>query len=94
MTKSIIAENDQTLADIAIRRYGSLLALPFLAQANNMRVTDDITAGTVLSCPDVVFNKEMQQYVEQNNVNPATARDTEDVILLRVFQDPFGLQFK
>lgn len=92
MTK-ITAENNQTLADIAIRRYGSIEALPYLAQANGIRTTAILSPGTVLVCPDLIFNKEMQEYVNQNNVNPATAKGTDSDIELRIFQDPYSAEF-
>jgi len=91
---TITAENNQTLADIAIRRYGSLEALPYLAQANGIRTTAIMSPGTVLTCPDLIFNKEMQDYVQQNNVNPATATGVEADIELRIFKDPFAAEFQ
>lgn len=91
---TITAENNQTLADIAIRRYGSLEALPYLARANGLRTTAIMSPGTVLVCPDLFFNKEMQDYVQQNKVNPATATSIEADIELRIFKDPYTAEFQ
>lgn len=74
-------KDGQTLADIAIQEYGSLEALPALAAANAIGMTDTLEAGSRLQLPDVSFNRLIQQYCKANDVSPATERGMTDVKL-------------
>ena len=85
-------KDGQTLADIAIQEYGSLEALPVLAAANAIGMTDTLEAGSRLQLPDVNFNRLIQQYCKANDVSPATERGMTDV-KLRVFSGEFSSQF-
>lgn len=66
----------QTLADMAVQVYGDIRAIVTLADANNLPLTHDVPAGTMLECPETVFDKYMQEYVRDQKISPATA--TED----------------
>ena len=85
-------KDGQTLADIAIQEYGSLEALPVLAAANAIGMTDTLEAGSRLQRPDVSHNRLIQQYCKANDVSPATERGMTDV-KLRVFSGEFSPQF-
>ena len=85
-------KDGQTLADIAIQEYGSLEALPALAAANAIGMTDTLEAGSRLQRPDVSDNRLIQQYCKANDVSPATERGMTDV-KLRVFSGEFSPQF-
>ena len=85
-------KDGQTLADIAIQEYGSLEALPVLAAANAIGMTDMLEAGSRLQLPDVSYNRLIQQYCKANDVSPATERGMTNV-KLRVFSGEFSPQF-
>jgi len=89
---NIIAKDGQTLADIAVQEYGSWEAAIDIAFQNDLSVTDVPDAGEVLSLPDKTYNPAMQLFCKNNNVSPATARDTSG-ILLRIFGEEFTRQF-
>lgn len=88
----ITVKDGQTLADIAIQEYGSLEALPALALANGMAVSDIPTPGASLTLPDTTSGRSMQQYCKAHDVSPATARDGSQRswgIFTRQFQTQF-----
>lgn len=89
---SVVVKQYQTLSDIAIQHYGSIEAVIYLAQVNNINPTDYIPPGTVLQCPDKVYDKEMQNYCQNNRVSPATAIGKVDTDL-RIFTEQFTEQF-
>ncbi len=91
MTVTVL--DGQTLADIAIQEYGALEALPALALANAMALSDIPTPGTALTLPDTVFNRSMQQYCKAHSVSPATARDNAG-LRLGIFTRQFQTQFQ
>lgn len=83
----------QTLSDIAIQEYGAEEAVFLLAQANNISPTDILIAGTILQCPDQVFNREISAYCKNNGVSPATAETSGSELRLRIFTEQFTGQF-
>ena len=62
----------QTLSDIALQVYGDIQGIAALVEANNIGVTDPLTAGMVLECPEVIYDRYMQDYVNTHGINPAT----------------------
>ena len=87
-----IIKDGQTLADLAIQEFGSLDAMIDIARENGLSMTDVPPAGTELKMPDVVYNQTMQNFVRNNDVSPATARNQSDVrlkIFTEEFMDPF-----
>ena len=84
----------QTLADIAIQVYGDLRAVGDIAYANSISMTDGLVPGTVLECPDVVYDRYLQDYVTENRVSPATARSGKDDMGLGIFTDEFTEEYE
>lgn len=84
----------QTLSDIALQIYGDLSGLPGIAYANNLAITDDLEAGAVLFCPDVIYDAYLQNYVRKNGIKPATAYDGTGEIRQRIFTEQFTLEFE
>lgn len=78
----------QSLADIALRVYGSSDGAIILAEENGLEVTDVLEPGRMLEySPEKVVNKGIVQYYAAQNVRPATALEG------RVFDDTFDLSF-
>lgn len=84
----------QTLADIALEVYGDISGLPEIARTNDVSITADLEPGTVLLCPDVVFDAYLQNYVRKNGIVPATAYDGDGEIRQRIFTPEFTLEFE
>lgn len=91
--RSITILPHQTLSDIAIQEYGDMTALFLIAQTNDISPTAILEPGTVLWLPDVVVNKEMQDYCKNNQVSPATAETAGSEIRLRIFSEQFTQEF-
>lgn len=85
-------KDGQTLLDVAIQEFGSWEAMTDIAILNNLTMTDIPEAGTNLSTPDKVYDETMQAYCRNNDISPATARDSSG-ISLRIFTDEFEKQF-
>ena len=90
---NVIVKDGQTLADIAIQEYGAFEALPALALANGLALSDIPTPGTALTLPEAVYNRTMQQYCKARSVSPATARDNSG-LRLGIFARQFQTQFQ
>ena len=73
----VTVQRRQTLSDIAIQVYGNVSAVTALAEANRISITDDLEAGTELECPDIVYDRYMQDYVRKAKLMPATSIDNE-----------------
>lgn len=63
---------NQTLADIAVQQYGTVEAMPLIASANDISLSEDLTKGQVLECPEKEFDTYLERYVKSNNIKPAT----------------------
>lgn len=83
----------QSLSDIAVQVYGSLAGVIAIARANNISVSTDLKAGTVLKCPDVIYDNYMQTYVRKNGIRPATAYDGRGELPSRIFTHQFTYEF-
>lgn len=68
----VTAMNGQTLADIAVQVYGTIEAMPVIANSNGISMSDDLATGQIIECPDKVFDQYLQDYVRNNNIKPAT----------------------
>lgn len=78
----------QSLADVALRVYGSADGAIVLAEENGLEVTDVLESGQVLEYqPEKVMNKGIVQYYAAQDVRPATAMKG------RVFDETFDLSF-
>ncbi len=68
----VLVKPRQTLSDIAIQVYGDIRAVTLIATANSIGVTDDLKSGTVLLCPERIYDRYMQDYCRNNGISPAT----------------------
>ena len=68
----VIVLNGQTLADIALQEYGTVEAMPLIAQANGLAMSDIPSAGDVLECPDKVYDRYLQNYAKNNHIKVGT----------------------
>ena len=73
----ITVQHRQTLADIAIQVYGDIRGVSAIAHANTICITDSLQPGMQLECPDVVYDKYLQEYVRKRRIEPATEQETE-----------------
>ena len=69
----VTVQHRQTLSDIAIQVYGDIRGLAALMQANKVSATEELQPGTVLECPETVYDRYLQNYVNATNIKPATA---------------------
>ena len=84
---------NQTLLDIAMQEYGTAEAVFLLAQENRISPTERLTVGMQLKRPDVILNKDMENYCKGNRVSPATLENSRSDITLRIFTEEFTEQF-
>lgn len=91
--KKVKVKQGQTLSDIAIQEYGDIQGVFLLARQNDISPTKKLMAGTTLILPDVVVNREMQDYCKNNNVSPATSETADSEIRLRIFTEQFTQEF-
>lgn len=73
----ITVKGGQTLADISVTRMGSLEALMQLALANDMAVTEQLTAGQQLESVDVVRSEVVREFAMAHS-QPATEIENTD----------------
>ena len=83
----------QTLSDIALQVYGDIRGVSALAEANNISITDTLTPGTELECPETVYDKVLQDYVRKRDLRPATELELNGEIRGRIFTDEFTDQY-
>lgn len=73
---TITVLNNQSLFDLAIRYCGSALVAFELASANGISITHQFTAGDDVEIPEALIrNKDVVNYFEAKNHQPATAWD-------------------
>lgn len=89
----VTVKSGQTLADIAVQEFGSLLAVMDLASANGMAATDTLVAGSELTLPEKTYDKAMASHCKDHGVSPATARD-ESGLRLRLFTEEFTIEYR
>ena len=89
----VTVKSGQTLADIAIQEFGSLMAVVELAKKNGMDITDVPEAGSEISLPEKTYNRAMQTYCKANEVEPSTELDTSG-LRLGIFTEEFTKEFQ
>lgn len=89
-----VVQAGQTLLDIAVQEYGTIEAVFMLAKANKLSVTDTLQAGQEIEIPEKVYNSELADYCQRNNVCPGTSEAAYSAIRLRIFTEQFTEQFK
>ena len=73
--KTVTVLNNQSLWDISVQEYGTVEAVFELARANDMGVTDLLTAGQELVLPEVdkkIIKPEVVAYYRRNGLHPVT----------------------
>lgn len=90
----IRVQQRQSLSDLAIQVYGDVRAVGIIAVSNRLSVTDDLEPGTMLECPEAVFDRYLQMFVVKRDLQPATATDPDGEISKRVFTEQFTKEFK
>lgn len=78
----IIALNNQTLLDVAVRHCGTVDAITEIAILNNLSITADLIPGQLIQIPSTDYrNQEVINYFSANNIDPATALNDQDKAL-------------
>jgi hypothetical protein len=67
----IIALNNQSLLDVSIQEHGSAQAAFDLALVNDLCLTADLLAGSLLQ-PATVANRQVAEYYRNRGLKPAT----------------------
>ena len=76
--KTIIAENGQTIFDIAMQEMGSIEGVFDILENNAfLRLDMAIAAGTRVLVPDKVINSGVVDYYTRNNIKPASGLGEE-----------------
>lgn len=79
----IVALNDQTLLDVAIRHCGSMDALVDISILNNMSITENPKAGQIILLPTKDYgNQEVVNYFVLHKIEPATGINNEAMVFL------------
>lgn len=85
----------QSLADVALRVYGSAEGAIVLAKVNRIDITNTLRAGMELEVPeDAQGVKGIVEYYKNHRICPATDVGSEPDISLRVFTEEFMKEFK
>ena len=75
----IMVQHRQTLSDIAIQVYGDIRGIASLMEANGISATDELQPGTLLECPETVYDRYMQTYVAKEGICTATAGSADEI---------------
>jgi len=65
----------QTLFDIAVQECGSIEAVFEIARTNNLSITAELPAGTIIILPEV-YNRTVKKVYQDNGYKPASISDT------------------
>lgn len=90
---TVTVRHRQTLTDIAIQVYGDVRGVIALSAANNISVTDPLTPGMTLLCPEEVYDRYMQDWVTKRKIIPATESEPDDEVRTNVFTKVFTEEF-
>jgi hypothetical protein len=71
----------QNLLDIALQETGSIEGVFELATANDIAVSDEVSAGTELKVPEGNINADVLRQYKANNIKPATGNIQDAEIL-------------
>lgn len=78
----------QNLFDISAQAYGTAEGLVHIAFANNIGITDTLSAGTKLNIPDFEnANKKVLRHYKENTVIPSTTQLTSDIEAIVAIDD-------
>jgi len=89
----IIAQNNQSLLDIALQVSGSAEDAFNLASENGLSITDNLTVGQALRFTETPSNRRVVDYYQSNSIFPATA--TTDIAELNgIFDITFDTTFE
>ncbi len=80
--KTVTVLNNQSLWDISVQEYGTVEAVFELAMANDMGVTDLLTAGQELLLPEVdkkIIKPEVVAYYRRNGLHPVSGVTDPDL---------------
>lgn len=77
MASSYTIQPRQNLFDVALMAAGSVEAVFDIAWQNNLSITDELQADTVIKS-NVVPDLKIVTYYRVNNIRPATAIDSID----------------
>lgn len=76
--KTIIAESDQTIADIALQEMGDVAGEFEILDLNPyLRLDMSIPAGTKVLVPDKIINAQVVDYYTRNSIKPASGLGEE-----------------
>jgi len=75
MPKTITVHHRQSIWDIAIQEAGTAQAALEIAELNDLRLGDALTAGQEILIPDVFVNRDdaVKEYYYRKQIKPATA---------------------
>ncbi len=87
----IQVHNGQNLIDLALIYYGTAQTALYIAIANNIQLTDDLTPGQILLLPESIYIvPEMVTYYTLKKILPATA---EPLIIEKEPTSLYGLPY-
>ena len=89
----IIAQNNQSILDIALQVSGSAEDAFDLAFENDLSVTEDLMSGHILSVIPVT-NRRVVDYYQSNSIFPATATMTDTTEFNGIFDITFDTTFE
>ncbi len=73
MSITITVLHNQSLMDVAIQRTGNALNAFEIAKANNIGITDILTAGSTIVIPDsIIADVDIKNYYQSKAIQPAT----------------------
>lgn len=73
MAVTIIVLHNQSLLDVAIHQTGSAITAIEIAFANDLSITDQLKAGSILLIPDsIIGNIDIKNYYQSKMIQPAT----------------------
>ncbi|MDO5609074.1 MAG: hypothetical protein Q4G08_11535 [Capnocytophaga sp.] len=79
----ITALHNQSLFDIALQHTGTINGVFELATANGKSVTDDLSAGQILTVPEnILTDNDIKKYYTAKAILPATAFTSEDIQII------------
>ena len=79
--RTVLAQNDQTLFDLALQELGSIEGVWAMLDANiGLQVDLSVPAGYPVRIPDTVINSRVVDYYVKNSIRPVSGLDNESVI--------------
>jgi len=78
--RKVIVKERQSVADIAIQYCGDVEAIFEIAKLNDISTTELLSAGREIVVPDVINNRIVDYYAN-NNIEPATAGNDDSQLI-------------